>query len=67
MLNLRGIMMRSNLTDEAQGIRRVAAFLVHTDELECRLSVRVRLLQTAGQQQGFTQRGGNKRMMSPVG
>ena len=49
-LDLWGIALRSDLAEEAQGIRLVAAFLVRTGERQRMLGEGVRLLQAASQQ-----------------
>ena len=50
LLALRGIALRRNVAEEAQGIRLVAAFLVLTGERQRPLGEGVRLLQVASQQ-----------------
>ena len=52
---LRGIALRGNLAEEAQGIRLVAAFLVLTGERQRALGEGVRLLQVASQHLRFPQ------------
>ena len=49
LFDLWGLAPRRNVTEEAQGIRLVAAFLVLTGERQRPLGEGVRLLQTAGQ------------------
>ncbi len=50
LLDLRGLALRRNLAEEAQGIRLVATFLVLTGERQRPLGEGVRLLQAASQQ-----------------
>ena len=50
LLNLRGLALRRNVAEEAQGIRLVAPFLVRTGKRQRPLGEGVRLLQTASQQ-----------------
>jgi len=47
-VDIRGSVMRSNLTEEAQGICFIAAFLSRTGECQRPLGESVRLLQVTG-------------------
>ena len=62
LLALRGLTLRRNVAEEAQGIRLVAAFLVRTGERQRPLGEGVRLLQAAGQQMRLPQREMTERL-----
>ena len=58
--------MRRNVTEEAQGIRLVAAFLVRTGERQRLLGEGVRLLQAAGQQLRLPQGETTERLIADL-
>jgi hypothetical protein len=57
LFDLRGLTMRGNITEEAQGIRLPTAFLVGTEILKGTGGKRARLLQVAGAQMRLAQCG----------
>jgi hypothetical protein len=62
LCDLRGITMRSNVTEEAQNIRLIASCLVGTGMLEGTGGKRARLLQAAGAQMRLAQGGKQRRL-----
>ena len=64
LLNIRGLTPCCDVTEQAQGICLVGAFLVLTGMRQCPLSVGVRLLQTASQHLCLSQREMTERLIA---